>query len=173
MTALSLTLIGIAALVGTVAGRLGNRAGLVGRLAPFAAALALAGAALAASTAPPVHGFALAATYVLTVAAAATGGAPMVLAAFRFARKQPDAGPEPDDGPLRGGRVIGLLERTAVAVSILAGWPEGIAIVLAVKGLARYPELREPHASEQFIIGTFTSVLWAVAVAGVGRALVT
>ncbi|MFM1725470.1 hypothetical protein ABEU20_004086, partial [Rhodococcus sp. PAM 2766] len=121
----------------------------------------------------PVRGFALAATYVLTVAAAATGGAPMVLAAFRFARRQPDAGPEPDDGPLRGGRVIGLLERTAVAVSILAGWPEGIAIVLAVKGLARYPELREPHASEQFIIGTFTSVLWAIAVAGVGRALVT
>lgn len=176
MTALSLTLIAIAALVGTVAGRLGaasRPAGVVARLAPVAAVLALAGAALAASAAPPVHGFALAATYVLTVAAAATGGAPMVLAAFRFARRQPDAGPEPDDGPLRGGRVIGLLERTAVAVSILAGWPEGIAIVLAVKGLARYPELREPHASEQFIIGTFTSVLWAVAAAGIGRALVT
>ncbi|WP_433612871.1 hypothetical protein [Prescottella agglutinans] len=176
MTALSLALIGIAALVGTVAGRLGaasRPAGVVAQLAPVAAVLALAGAALAATAAPPVHGFALAATYVLTVAAAATGGAPMVLAAFRFARRQPDAGPEPDDGPLRGGRVIGLLERTAVAVSILAGWPEGIAIVLAVKGLARYPELREPHASEQFIIGTFTSVLWAIAVAGVGRALVT
>ncbi|PTR27615.1 hypothetical protein C8K36_104238 [Rhodococcus sp. OK519] len=176
MTALSLTLVGIAALVGALAGRLravSGPAGVVTRLAPVAAVLALAGAALAASAAPPVHGFALAATYVLTVAAAATGGAPMVLAAFRFARRQPDAGPEPDDGPLRGGRVIGLLERTAVAVSILAGWPEGIAIVLAVKGLARYPELREPHASEQFIIGTFTSVLWAIAVAGVGRALVT
>jgi hypothetical protein len=39
--------------------------------------------------------------------------------------------------------------------------------------LARYPELREPHASEQFIIGTFTSVLWAIAVCGVGRALIT
>lgn len=176
MTALSLTLVTIAALVGTVTGRLATTSrsgGVVVRLAPVAAALTLAGAALAASATPPVHGFALAATYVLAVAAAATGGAPMVLAAFRFARRQPDAGPEPDDGPLRGGRVIGLLERTAVAVSILAGWPEGIAIVLAVKGLARYPELREPHASEQFIIGTFTSVLWAAAVAGVGWALVT
>lgn len=176
MTALSLTLLGIAALVGTIAGRLGatsDRAGTVARLAPAVAVVALAGAALAASAVSPVHGFALGATYVLAVAAAATGGAPMVLAAFRFARRQPDAGPEPDDGPLRGGRMIGLLERAAVAVAILAGWPEGIAIVLAVKGLARYPELREPHASEQFIIGTFTSVLWAIAVAGVGRALVT
>lgn len=173
MTALSLVLLGVAALVGTIAGRLDGRTGLVCTLAPAAAAIALGGSALAATAAPPVHGFALAATYVLAVAAAATGGAPMVLASFRFARRQRDAGPEPDDGPLRGGRVIGLLERTAVAVSILAGWPEGIAIVLAVKGLARYPELREPHASEQFIIGTFTSVLWAIAVAGVGRALVT
>ncbi|CAM2870361.1 hypothetical protein RHDE110596_04900 [Prescottella defluvii] len=176
MTVLSLILLGIAALVGTVAGRLAAssaHSGTVVRVAPVVAVLALGGAAVATASAPPVTGFALAATYVLTVAAAATGGAPMVLAAFRFARRQPDAGPEPDDGPLRGGRIIGLLERTAVAVSILAGWPEGIAIVLAVKGLARYPELREPHASEQFIIGTFTSVLWAVAVAGVGRALVT
>lgn len=71
-------------------------------------------------------------------------------------------------GPLRGGLTIGVLERTAVAASVLAGWPGGIAVVMAVKGLARYPELREPDASEQFIIGTFTSVLFSLAVAGVG-----
>ena len=29
---------------------------------------------------------------------------------------------------------------------LLAGWPEGLAVVLAVKGLARYPELREARA---------------------------
>ncbi|MEO7079620.1 MAG: hypothetical protein ABIY38_12065, partial [Rhodococcus sp. (in: high G+C Gram-positive bacteria)] len=86
--------------------------------------------------------------------------------------------PNPDTPaePLHGGRTIGVLERTAVAASILAGWPEGIAIVLAVKGLARYPELRGSQASaasEQFIIGTFTSVMWAVAVCGVGQALAT
>jgi len=86
---------------------------------------------------------------------------------------------------LHGGKTIGALERTAVAVSILAGWPEGIAIVLAVKGLARYPELRgtDPptetpttqvsSASEQFIIGTFASVMWAVAVCGIGLGLVS
>ncbi|UYP20850.1 hypothetical protein OED52_10180 [Rhodococcus sp. Z13] len=135
----------------------------------------LAGAALAATAVAPVHGVALAATLVLTALAAITGGGPAVLVAFRIARRQPDAGPEPSPppGPLRGGRVIGALERGAVAASILAGWPEGIAVVMAVKGLARYPELRNPNASEQFIIGTSTSVLWAVAVCGAGNALLS
>lgn len=134
---------------------------------------ALGVAALAASRTTPVTGFALGATLVLCVLASATAGAPVVLATFKVARRQPDGSPAPNAGPLRGGRVIGVLERIAVAVSILAGWPEGIAIVLAVKGLARYPELREPHASEQFIIGTFASVLWAIAVCGTGKALIT
>ncbi len=119
---------------------------------------ALGVAALASTRTTPVTGFALGATLVLCVLAAATAGAPLVLATFKIARRQPDGSPAPDAGPLRGGRVIGILERLAVAASILATWPEGIAIVLAVKGLARYPELREPHASEQFIMGTFVSV---------------
>lgn len=118
---------------------------------------ALGVAALASTRTTPVTGFALGATLVLCVLAAATAGAPLVLATFKIARRQPDGSPAPDAGPLRGGRVIGILERLAVAASILATWPEGIAIVLAVKGLARYPELREPHASEQFIMGTFVS----------------
>jgi F0F1-type ATP synthase membrane subunit c/vacuolar-type H+-ATPase subunit K len=134
---------------------------------------ALGVAALASTRTTPVTGFALGATLVLCVLAAATAGAPLVLATFKIARRQPDGSPAPDAGPLRGGRVIGILERLAVAASILATWPEGIAIVLAVKGLARYPELREPHASEQFIMGTFVSVLWAIAVCGTGRALIT
>ncbi|MFD4183776.1 hypothetical protein [Rhodococcus sp. NPDC058514] len=179
MTTLALILLGLAALspVALASGRI--------RLwiSPTVATLALGGAALAAAASDPVKGFALGATLVLAVLAAATGGAPLVRAAFRIAKRQDDAGPTPDkvmpaprvvgEGPLRGGRIIGVLERAAVAVSILAGWPEGLAVVLAVKGLARYPELREPHASEQFIIGTFTSVLWSVAVCGVAKALIT
>jgi hypothetical protein len=52
----------------------------------------------------------------------------------------------------------------------VAGWAPGLAVVLAVKGLGRYPELRngeDTGVAERFIIGTFTSVLWAVACAGV------
>ncbi|MCZ4275201.1 hypothetical protein C5142_03935 [Rhodococcus sp. BGS-1C] len=153
-----------------------------------AALLALA--AITGAMTDPAQGFALAATYVVTVSAAVVGGSAIVTAVFRIARR--DGAPEPGGpagpasaGPLHGGKTIGALERTAVAVSILAGWPEGIAIVLAVKGLARYPELRgtDPptetpttqvsSASEQFIIGTFASVMWAVAVCGIGLGLVS
>ncbi|MDU2059337.1 MAG: hypothetical protein E6719_08520, partial [Dermabacter sp.] len=71
---------------------------------------------------------------------------------------------------LPGGRWIGILERIAVYVSIVAGFPTGIAVTLAVKGLGRYPELRAEkegreaaRVGELFIIGTFASVLWAAA----------
>lgn len=69
---------------------------------------------------------------------------------------------------LRGGTWIGVLERVAVTLCVVLDETAGIALVVAVKGLGRYPELREnPGASERFVIGTFASLLWAVAV-GVG-----
>jgi hypothetical protein len=74
---------------------------------------------------------------------------------------------------LRGGAWIGGLERAATFATLVAGWPEGLAIVLALKGLGRYPELRAAEAgvrtgaAERFIIGTFVSVLWACGCAGV------
>ena len=70
---------------------------------------------------------------------------------------------------LRGGAWIGALERLAVFATLIVGWGPGLAIVLAVKGLGRYPELRNQEdtgAAERFIIGTFTSVLWAAGCAG-------
>lgn len=72
---------------------------------------------------------------------------------------------------LRGGTSIGVLERAAVAVTLLAGWPEGLALVLGGKGLGRYPELSRPAAAERFIIGTLASVLWAVATVGAAYTL--
>jgi hypothetical protein len=102
----------------------------------------------------------------------------------------PDPDPDPahrpvitplalSDGPeglgaravLRGGTWVGALERLAVTACMLIGQPEGVAVVIAVKGLGRYPELREnPGASERFVIGTFASLLWSAAV-GYGTAL--
>lgn len=73
-------------------------------------------------------------------------------------------GPD-DDAGLRGGTWIGILERLAITGSLVAGYPAGIAFVIAVKGLGRYPEIREhPGTSERFVIGTFASMLWAVLV---------
>jgi hypothetical protein len=70
------------------------------------------------------------------------------------------------DGPqtttlLRGGTTIGYLERLAVVVSIVAGFPEALAVVVAVKGIGRFSELASAEARERFIIGTLASLLWA------------
>jgi hypothetical protein len=71
---------------------------------------------------------------------------------------------------LRGGAWIGAMERLAMLGTLLARWPEGIAAIVAVKAFARYPELRAGQgtgATERFIIGTFTSLGWAAACAGI------
>lgn len=82
------------------------------------------------------------------------------------------AAPAPTTEVLRGGLLIGCLERAAVAVAILSGQPVAIAYVVAIKGLGRYPELKDtPAASERFIIGTLASMLWAASVAVLTKAL--
>lgn len=69
----------------------------------------------------------------------------------------------------RGGTLVGLLERAAVATCIIAGHAELIAVVVAVKGLGRFAELRDdPAFAERFLIGTLTSMLSAVWVALLG-----
>jgi len=73
---------------------------------------------------------------------------------------------------LRGGTWIGFLERFAITGCLLAGYPSGVAFVVAIKGLGRYPELREhPVASERFVVGTLASMSWAAAVGVVADAV--
>lgn len=158
---------------------------------PVAAVSALllgAAAALAGET-DPARGWRLSAALVLAVLVATTAGSHVVRAVFRLMRREflparvrPRA-PEPTGDPappadsdrpeavLRGGAWIGYLERAAVTATVLADFPEGIALVLAVKGVGRYAELRETNAPEAFIIGTLASMLWATAAAGTGHLL--
>lgn len=73
---------------------------------------------------------------------------------------------------LRGGMWIGILERLGLTAAILAGRFELAAVVVAIKALGRYPEIREnPAVSERFIIGTLTSLLVAGACGAVGLAI--
>jgi hypothetical protein len=72
-----------------------------------------------------------------------------------------------DPEVLRGGAWIGVLERAAVAGTLLLGWTEGLAVLVAVKGLGRFTELKAPAAAERFIIGTLASLLWAAGCVGV------
>ena len=75
---------------------------------------------------------------------------------------------------LRGGMWIGILERVGLTAAILAGRFELAAVVVAIKALGRYPEIREnPAVSERFIIGTLTSLLVAAACGAAGLALLS
>jgi hypothetical protein len=102
------------------------------------------------------------------VLTAVLGGGPVATAVLRAAdpTNAATAGGPGDPEVLRGGAWVGVLERGAVAVTLLAGWPEGLAVLVAVKGLGRYAELKAPAAAERFIIGTLASVLWAGACVG-------
>lgn len=141
-------------------------AGLLGLAAVAAAIGAAAGGA-----APVV------AAVLISTAAAMLGGSHVTEAVFRWASfKGPDGTPHPvgepsSPGVLRGGLWIGLLERVAIAATLWAAWPEGLAVVLAVKGLGRFAELKDHAAAERFILGTFSSVLWAAGCYGIGRLL--
>ena len=70
---------------------------------------------------------------------------------------------------LRGGTTIGYLERIAVALGLIAGFPEAIAVVVALKGIGRFSELAAAEARERFIIGTLASLVWACIVAALVR----
>ncbi|WP_372734172.1 hypothetical protein [Nocardioides sp.] len=104
---------------------------------------------------------------------AAFGGGPVTTRIFTIIdRGSSDAESITDAGSiLRGGAWIGALERLAVFAGLATGFPEGVAVVLALKSVGRFPDLRgdggSGAATERFIIGTFSSVLWAAACAGV------
>jgi hypothetical protein len=150
---------------------------------------ALLGVAAVFVTSELLDGWSSEATVVaLSGLLAVVGGGPLTLSVFTLVDREraaeapgEAAGPGPTSvtaagSVLRGGAWIGALERAAVFATIAAGWPEGVAVVLALKGLARYPELRADtgagrHAvAERFIIGTFVSLLWAVGCALVALA---
>lgn len=111
-------------------------------------------------------------------AAATLAGGRLVLAVFRRVdTSQPRHG-QPSliaaGERLRGGVWIGILERLSIFATLLAHYPDGVAVVLAIKALARYPELKAPDSgtAERFIIGTLVSVLVACAAAGLAHWLI-
>ncbi|MFW7415221.1 hypothetical protein [Demequina sp. SO4-18] len=110
---------------------------------------------------------------VAALVVAAVVGAPLV--GWLLRRVEP--GTE-TPGLLRGGMWIGVLERLAIAGAVMAGHPEAVAVVIAVKGLGRYPELRDTEpalrgeTAERFIIGTLASFVWAAACGAAGAAAI-
>lgn len=137
--------------------------------------LVLAGVVAAAPTEVSVpDGSAMVVLVGLAGLLAVAGGGPLTALVFDLVDRRESSAEslERAGHVLRGGTWIGGLERAAAFATLAAGWPEGLAVVLALKGLGRYPELRAAEdgvrsgAAERFIIGTFASVLWACACAG-------
>ncbi len=123
---------------------------------------------------------------VLALVLSAAVGLPVVSTLLHLAARSADSGGRdavdgggepggeaPDvAGTLRGGTWIGVLERLAVTATIVAGFPAGVAVVVAIKGLGRFAELsKNPDSSERFVIGTLASLLWAAVVGGLARLL--
>jgi hypothetical protein len=174
MTAAVLLGLGTALALVTLGLPMGRRSERLVRWLPLGlVVLSVAGAGLATALGSRLTGRPHAAFVVVGLVVAAVAGGQVASAAFEAVDERDalaDQDPPVEDGlrsaglVLRGGAWIGALERIAVFAALVARWPEGIAIVLAVKGLGRYPELRagrNPGLAERFIIGTLVSVLWA------------
>lgn len=117
----------------------------------------------------------------IVLAAVLIGWALTVLVLKLAKLPEPSKGPrEGEDGLLleapkprteveRGGLLVGILERAAVASCVVSGHVELIAVVVAVKGLGRFAELRDdPAFAERFLIGTLASMLSAAWIALLG-----
>lgn len=70
--------------------------------------------------------------------------------------------PQPET--LKGGRIIGPLERVFLFALAMAGQFTAIGAIVAAKGIVRFPELSRDthrgHAAEMFLVGSFSS--WAL-----------
>lgn len=70
----------------------------------------------------------------------------------------------------RVGRMIGHLERLAIAGGLVVGAWEVLVAVVALKSVARFKDLEEKLNAEYFLVGSLFSVLWAVLVTLAWRA---
>ena len=163
----------VSTLAATVAlAALAWRRGTVSAIAAAAGTLGLS--LLLASVPTPDPGFALHALIaILAIAAAVLGGGPAVSVVLDYTTRgsvtRGTHGGILQDGAevLRGGTTIGVLERIALAGTLLAGFPEGLAVLVAIKGVGRFSELDGSATRERFIIGTLVSWVWAVGATGV------
>ncbi len=95
----------------------------------------------------------------------------LVLSATGTMRPDTAGGLQGPARTLKGGRLLGPLERVFILGLGLAGNLTAAAIVVAAKGLLRWPELSSPQEqdkvhrlTEYFLVGSFVS--WLVALAG-------
>jgi len=70
--------------------------------------------------------------------------------------------PQKATGVEGAGALIGFLERALTLTFVLAGQYTALGLVLTAKSIARHEELKDRHFAEYYLIGTLSSVLFAV-----------
>lgn len=80
-----------------------------------------------------------------------------------LSRFKPTGG-ETTDGIEGAGSVIGILERVFTLTLVLVGQYAAIALIFTAKSIARFEELKNRKFSEYYLIGTLSSILFALAV---------
>ncbi len=70
--------------------------------------------------------------------------------------------PPEAEGVKGAGAIIGLLERGLVLTFVLLNQYTAIGLILTAKSIARYKELDNRRFAEYFLIGTLSSVLFAI-----------
>lgn len=60
------------------------------------------------------------------------------------------------------GRIIGMLERVLVLTFILMNQPTAIAVIFAAKSIVRFETMKSRPYAEYYLIGTLTSIIFAI-----------
>lgn len=63
----------------------------------------------------------------------------------------------PPAGTMRGGAMIGVLERAAIIAAVACGQPSVLAVIVAVKAIGRFSELEGAIMRERFLVGSLAS----------------
>jgi predicted permease len=81
--------------------------------------------------------------------------------------------PPEAEGVQGAGALIGFLERGLVLTFVLLNQYTAIGLILTAKSIARYKELDNRRFAEYFLIGTLSSVLFAILIGVIAKWLLT
>ncbi len=63
---------------------------------------------------------------------------------------------------VKAGSWIGIFERTLIIIFLILERPEAVALIVTIKGLARYKQMENKILAEYYLLGTFISVLYGI-----------
>jgi len=86
----------------------------------------------------------------------------LILAKMSTIPKKKDEPRQRDNKEYERGKLIGILERALIYFLIIVNQVAAIAIIIALKSLARFKELEDKNFAEYFLIGSLLSICVAI-----------